>query len=130
MRIDARMILAAIALPSAFTGCAPMPPERAGHRVKLETAATECQRSFPVVVRVEIDSFDRVVAWYKENVSQRDIDPFWRCVHDRVRQIETSPAPPREPRIVGGHYVNESKRFKVAVPSPEWRASLLRDKPD
>ena len=129
MWIVARTV-AVLALPLVFTSCAAMPPERATRRAMLDTASTECRRSFPVVIRVEIDSFDRVVAWYKENTPQRDIDPFWQCVQDRLRQMQTLPTPPREPGIVGSHYVNEAKRFKVGIPPQEWRPSLLKDKPD
>ncbi len=38
--------------------------------------------------------------------------------------------PASEPGIIGGYYVNAAKGFKVALPPPDWRASLLRDKPD
>lgn len=68
MRIAPR-IVALLALLLIPMGCATLPPERAARRSTLEAAATECQRSFPVVVRVEIDSFDRLVAWYTERTS-------------------------------------------------------------
>jgi hypothetical protein len=113
-----------------LTACASMPPERVARRSTLEAAATECQRSHPVVTRVEIDSFDRVVAWRRETDSQRALDPFWQCVRDRAGQVAMVAPSAREPRIVGDHYVNEAKGFKVALPTSEWRPSLVREKPD
>jgi hypothetical protein len=107
-----------------------MPPERAARRSTLQTAGTECQRSFPVVERVEVDSFDRLVVWYRSTASQREIDPFWQCVRDRTRQAEMLPPPAREPRLADGHYVNDVKGFRVALPTREWQPSLLRDRPE
>ena len=96
MRIAASIV--SLLVPTfLMSACATMPPERAARRAMLEGAATECQRSFPVVVRVELDRFDSLVAWYKENVSRRELEPFWQCVRDRIRQkelaIELTPKP-------------------------------------
>jgi len=92
-----------------ISACATMPPERAAHRAMLEGAATECQRSFPVVVRVEVDPFDSLVAWYKENVPQRELEPFWQCVRDRIRQKQLAVAPtPKPPAMPGERWTGLS----------------------
>ena len=87
-------LLAGTALLAA---CATMSSERAARRAPLQQAGAECQRSFPVVIRVEVDSFDQLVAWYKEDVPERDIDPFWQCVRDRMSQLTTPPPSGQEP---------------------------------
>jgi hypothetical protein len=68
LRIEAR-IGAVLVVSWIATSCASMPPERAARRSALQTAGTECQRSFPVVERVEVDSFDRLVVWYRKTAS-------------------------------------------------------------
>ncbi|MFI5027208.1 MAG: hypothetical protein ACHQCI_10725 [Solirubrobacterales bacterium] len=76
-----------------LTACATMPPERAARRALLEKAATDCQRRFPVVTKVEVDPFDQIVAWLWEDTPQTALDPFWQCVRDRVQELErASPA--------------------------------------
>jgi hypothetical protein len=129
LRIGAR-IGAVLAVSWIATGCATMPPERAARRSALQGAGAECQRSFPVVESFEVDSFDRLVVWYRSTASQREIDPFWQCVRDRTRQAEMFPPPAREPRFADGYYVNDVKGFRVRLPAPEWQPSLLRDRPE
>lgn len=94
-------IVSFLGLTLLLSACATMPPERAARREMLEAAARECQRSFPVVVRVEVDPFDQLVAWYRESISEKEIDPFWQCVADRIRQqqlgISTTSGPPAVP---------------------------------
>lgn len=76
-----------------LTACATMPPERAARRALLEKAATDCQRRFPVVTKVAVDSFDRIVATRWEDTPQTALDPFWQGVRDRTRELErASPA--------------------------------------
>jgi hypothetical protein len=108
MRI-ATSIVSLLGLTLLISACATMPPERAAHRALLEQAGTECQRSFPVALRVEVDSFDRLVAWYKENVGQREIEPFWQCVRDRIRQKQLAIAPiPKAPAMPGERWTGVS----------------------
>lgn len=80
---DATMASALIGM--LIGGCAPIPPERAAERGRLEAAAGECRAKFPFIVRYEIDSFDQLVYYFRENVRHQDREAFVDCVRDRLR---------------------------------------------
>ena len=62
MRLDGRAAgLWSIVGLLAFPACAPIPPERVALRTTLDRAASECRVTVPIIVRYEIDSFDRLV---------------------------------------------------------------------
>ena len=65
--------------------CASLPPERVALRATLDKAASECRVTFPIIVRYEIDPFDRLVYYYREDVRYEDRQRFLDCVSDRVR---------------------------------------------
>ena len=112
--------LALLAGTALLAACATMSSERAARRAPLEQAGAECQRSFPVVIRVEVDPFDQLVAWYKEDVPQRDIDPFWQCVRDRMSQLTTPPPSGQEP-IASPSSVGRDLDEMLSVPEGVFR---------
>ena len=65
-------------------GCAAIPPERAAERARLEAAAGECRVKFPFIVRYEIDSFDQLVYYFREDVRHQDRESFVDCVRDHL----------------------------------------------
>jgi hypothetical protein len=84
-----------IAVALVISACASLPPERAALRAALDKAASECRVTFPVIVRYEIDPFDRLVYYYRENVRHEDREQFLDCVRDRARDagVTIGPAP-------------------------------------
>jgi hypothetical protein len=82
----ARTSLPLVVLFLLVTACVSLPPERVADRERLSAAAAKCAPQYSAVERWEIDSFDRVVAWYKENKSQAELQPFFDCVRARVRE--------------------------------------------
>jgi hypothetical protein len=83
-RVGARLswlIGGAVLLPA----CASLPPERVALRATLDKAASECRVTFPIIVRYEIDPFDQLIYYYRENVRYEDRQQFLDCVSDRVR---------------------------------------------
>lgn len=70
---------------------------RVALRATLDKAASECRVTFPIIVKYEIDSFDRLVYYYRENVPYEDRQKFLDCVRDRTRDagvtVGGAPAP-------------------------------------
>jgi hypothetical protein len=87
------LIVGALMIPA----CASLPPERIALRATLDKAASECRTTFPVIIRYEIDSFDRLVYYYREDVRYEDRERFLDCVRDRVRDAGITLSPPPGP---------------------------------
>jgi hypothetical protein len=73
-----------------LTGCATTSPEQASHRERLSTAAQDCQRRYPFVMRVDFDRFDRLTWLYREGATQSDRDAFTECYRVRVQELTTA----------------------------------------
>jgi hypothetical protein len=93
----------ACGLALLLSACAATSEHNAG--ALMSDAAAECKARYPVVERFEIDSYGRVVAWFKETHSHGELDPFFACyrtvLEQRVRTAsgtqtpaEPSAAPP------------------------------------
>ena len=81
--------------------CAPLPPERVARRANLDKAASECQRTFPIIERYQIDNFDQLIYYYKPSVRYEDREQFLNCVRDRIRDAGLTLGPPPAPTASG-----------------------------
>jgi hypothetical protein len=86
-----------------ISACASLPPERVALRATLDKAASECRVTFPVIVRYEIDPFDQLVYYYREDVRREDRERFLDCVRDRVRDAGVTLGPRPAPTASGTH---------------------------
>lgn len=68
-----------------IAACASLPPEREAERRLMLDAAHECRIQHPVIRQVEIDRFDRLVYWFREDVSPTEREAFLTCWRERMR---------------------------------------------
>lgn len=80
----------------------------------MNDAAAECKARHPVVERYEIDSSGRVVAWFRETHSHRELEPFFECYRTVLEQrVRTTP----ETKTSAG----SSAVPPGALSPPEWK---------
>jgi hypothetical protein len=98
-----------------------MPPDQAARRELLLSAAQQCQRQYPFVMRFEFDRFDRLLWLYRETASQSDRDAFSRCYAESVQQF-TRAAAAAAPSTPAGQQVSQGPAIEAPAlrPGYEW----------